>query len=229
MVELTYYGHSAVKITSDKVALMIDPFLDGNPNRKCCSADVEADVICVTHGHGDHVGDTVEIATRNDALVIAPFELATYLDMKGCRVHPMHIGGARTFDWGRVKLTPALHGSGFIEESGKIVYTGNPCGFLITLEGKTIYHAGDTGLSAEMEVVGRMNAIDLALLPIGDNFTMGPDDAVEAVRMLKPKKVVPIHYNTWEVIAQNPEGFARKVAGLAPVEIVAPGGIIMVS
>ncbi|MBN1295637.1 metal-dependent hydrolase, partial [bacterium] len=177
-MEIRYLGHSVVMIKADAVRLIVDPFLDGNPQATEKPSEIDVDVICVTHGHGDHVGDTVEIAKRTGALVIAPFELATYLDMKGCRVHPMHIGGAHMFDWGRVKLTPALHGSGFIEESGKIVYTGNPCGFLFTMEGKTIYHAGDTGLSAEMDVIGRMNRIDVALLPIGDNFTMGPDDAV---------------------------------------------------
>lgn len=223
MVEIKYFGHSAVGIRTDAVKLMIDPYLDGNPLVSECPDTIEVDVICVTHGHGDHVGDTENLAKKNNALVIAPFELATYLDMKGCRVHPMHIGGARNFDWGRIKLTPALHGSAFIEDGGKIVYTGNPCGFLLTLENKVIYHAGDTGLSAEMELIGRMNAIDLALLPIGDNFTMGPEDAAEAVRMLKPKKVVPIHFNTWEVIEQNPEGFARLVSGITDVQILPPG------
>lgn len=223
MVDVTYLGHSAVMLKTDAVRLIIDPFLDGNPQAAMAPSTIEVDVVCVTHGHGDHVGDTMTIAKRNNSLVIAPFELATYLDMKGCRVHPMHIGGAKNFGWGRVKLTPALHGSGFIEESGQIIYTGNPCGYLFNLDGKTIYHAGDTGLSAEMEVIGRMNMIDVALLPIGDNFTMGPADAAEAVRMLKPRTVVPIHYNTWEVIEQNPEGFAAQVSSDVRVEIIKPG------
>jgi len=223
MIEITYLGHSAVLMKTDAVRLIVDPFLDGNPQAALAPSSIEVDVICVTHGHGDHVGDTVDIAKRNGSLVIAPFELATYLDMKGCRVHPMHIGGAHSFGWGRIKLVPALHGSGFIEESGRIIYTGNPCGFLFYVDGKTIYHAGDTGLSAEMEIIGRMNQIDVALLPIGDNFTMGPSDAAEAVRMLKPRTVVPIHYNTWEVIEQNPEGFAAQVGGDVRVEIIKPG------
>jgi L-ascorbate metabolism protein UlaG (beta-lactamase superfamily) len=223
MIEVKFFGHSAVGIKTDAVKILIDPFLDGNPLVKECPEMIEVDVICVTHGHGDHVGDTETLAKKNNALVIAPFELATYLDMKGCTVHPMHIGGARNFDWGRIKLTSALHGSAFIEDGGKIVYTGNPCGFLLMLDGKTIYHAGDTGLSAEMEIVGRMNQIDLAFLPIGDNFTMGPDDAAEAVRMLKPKQVVPIHFNTWDVIEQNPDGFAKLVSGITDVRIIPPG------
>ncbi|MCD4652745.1 metal-dependent hydrolase, partial [bacterium] len=124
--------------------------------------------------------------------------------------------------------TPALHGSGISDESGKMVYTGNPCGFLLTLDGKTIYHAGDTGLSAEMEIIGRMNMIDVAFLPIGDNFTMGVSDAAEAVRMLKPKIVVPIHYNTWEIIDQDPASFRDQVGENAFVEIVKPGATITI-
>ena len=120
----------------------------------------------------------------------------------------------------------ALHGSAAIEDNGKVIYTGNPCGFLVTVEGKTIYHAGDTGLSAEMEVVGRMNPIALALIPIGDNFTMGPDDAVESVRMLKPKTVVPMHFNTWDIIAQDPEVFRKHASAITQVEIVEPGKTI---
>ena len=136
----------------------------------------------------------------------------------------MHIGGRREFGWGKVKLTPALHGSAVIEEGGKIIYTGNPCGFLLTLDNKVIYHAGDTGLSAEMELIGRMHRIDVAMLPIGDNFTMGPNDAAEAVRMLNPRIVIPMHYDTFDIIEQNPESFTNQVIGSTRVEVLSPGG-----
>jgi len=224
MVKIKYLGHSVVAIETEAVKLIIDPFLEGNPQATISPSEIDVDVICVTHGHADHIGDTVEIAKRNHALVIAPFELATFLDSKGCNVHPMHIGGSRTFEWGQVKLTPALHGSGLPDENGNIVYLGNPCGFLITVEGKTIYHAGDTGLSSEMEMIGRMNQIDVAFLPIGDNFTMGANDATEAVKMLKPKVVVPMHYSTWEIINQDPLSFRDQVGESACVEVIAPGG-----
>jgi L-ascorbate metabolism protein UlaG (beta-lactamase superfamily) len=157
-------------------------------------------------------------------MVIAPFELATYLEKKGCRVHPMHIGGRKTFGWGKIKLTPAQHGSAVIEDNGQIVYTGNPCGVILTLEGKNLYHAGDTGLTYEMELIGRLNPLEVAFLPIGDNFTMGPADAAEAVRMLKPRIAVPIHYNTWDIIEQDPKEFADRVMGDTRVEILKPGG-----
>lgn len=228
MVEITYLGHSGVLFKTDAVRLVIDPFLEGNPQAALSPSSLDVDVIIVTHGHSDHLGDTIPIATRTGAMVIAPFELAMYLQKKGCRVHPMHIGGRREFGWGKVKLTPALHGSAVIEENGQIIYTGNPCGILLTLDGKTIYHAGDTGLTYEMELIGRMNRIDVAFLPIGDNFTMGPSDAAEAVRMLNPRVVVPFHYNTFELIEQNPEEFQMMIHSGSRVEILKPGGTMTV-
>jgi len=122
----------------------------------------------------------------------------------------MHIGGAREFPFGWVKLVPAAHGSAYVDD-GQIIYTGNPCGFLVRIDGKLVYHAGDTALIADMELLGRLYEIDVALLPIGDNFTMGPADAVEAVKMIKPRVVIPIHYNTWDLIAQDPQAFCDRV------------------
>ncbi|RKL66719.1 metal-dependent hydrolase [Salipaludibacillus neizhouensis] len=211
-MKISYHGHSVVKIETNGTNIYIDPFINGNGQTDLVADDTKADIILLTHGHNDHVGDTVEIAKRNDALVVAPFELATYLGWQGVNTHPMHIGGAHEFGFGTVKYTLAFHGSSYTEEENqKIVYTGMPGGILFTAEGKTIYHAGDTALFSDMKLIGEMNDIDVAFLPIGDNFTMGPDDALKAAEWTGAKKVVPIHYNTFPVIEQDPKAFTDKV------------------
>ncbi|NMA02854.1 MAG: metal-dependent hydrolase [Clostridia bacterium] len=213
-MKIIFHGHSCFTIEAEGKSVLIDPFITGNPLAKVDAQELKPDVILLTHGHGDHLGDAISIAKRTGALVIAPNELAVYCQMQGVEnVHPMHIGGAYQFDFGKVKLTQALHGSAVIDDK-TIQYTGNPCGFLLTMEEKTIYHAGDTGLFGDMELIGRLNQIDAALLPIGDNFVMGIDDAVEAVKMLKPNIVVPMHYDTFEVIKQDPNKFKDKVEDL---------------
>jgi len=222
MPKLTFLGHAAFVIEGDQGKIAIDPFLTGNPIAKAKPEDIQVDAVLVTHGHGDHVGDTVTIAKKNNALVIAPFELANFLGKQGVSVHPMHIGGSKEFPFAWVKLTPAAHGSAYVDDD-KTVYTGNPCGFLIKMDGKLIYHAGDTGLIADMELLGRLYNLDVALLPIGDNFTMGPDDALEAVKMLKPKVVIPMHYNTWDLIAQEPQAFCNRVKAETSSECVVLG------
>jgi L-ascorbate metabolism protein UlaG (beta-lactamase superfamily) len=213
-MKVSYHGHSVVLVESKGKKIIFDPFITGNELTDLNADTLEVDVILLTHGHNDHVGDTVELAKRNDALVIAPFELATYLGWKDVKVHPMHIGGAHTFDFGTVKLTQAFHGSAYTEEeSQKIIYTGMPAGILLTLEGKTIYHAGDTALFSDMKLIGERNLIDLAFVPIGDNFTMGPEDASIAAEWLQAKQVVPVHYNTFPVIEQDPNEFAANLSG----------------
>lgn len=210
-MKVTFHGHSVVGIETNKAKVLIDPFITGNGLCDLKAEDVQVDVILLTHGHGDHVGDTVSLAKRNDALVVAPFELATYLGWQGVRTHAMHIGGAHEFDFGRVKFTQAFHGSSFIEnESRQIVYTGMPAGILFSAAGKTIYHAGDTALFSDMKLIGE-EGIDIAFLPIGDNFTMGPDDAIKAASLLKPKLVVPIHYNTFPLINQDADSFVKRL------------------
>ncbi|MFC3883226.1 metal-dependent hydrolase [Bacillus songklensis] len=210
-MRISYHGHSVVKIEAGDKTLLIDPFISGNDDCDLKADEVKADVILLTHGHNDHVGDTVEIAKRHNALVIAPFELATFLGWKGLRVHPMHIGGSHQFDFGKVKLTQAFHGSSYIDEETKqIIYTGMPAGLLITIDGKTIYHAGDTALYSDMKLLERYN-VDVAFLPIGDNFTMGPEDALIAAEWISPKTVVPIHYNTFPVIKQDAHAFVRQL------------------
>ncbi|TKD67922.1 metal-dependent hydrolase [Pseudalkalibacillus hwajinpoensis] len=212
-MKVTFHGHSVVEVVTDKAKILIDPFISGNGQCDLDADTIKCDVILLTHGHNDHVGDTVEIAKRNDALVVAPFELATYLGWKGVNAHPMAIGGAHEFEFGKVKLTQAFHGSSYTEEDTKeIIYTGMPAGILLSAEGKTIYHAGDTGLFSDMKLLSNQR-IDLAFLPIGDNFTMGPEDAAIAAKWIKAEITVPVHYNTFPLIEQNPDSFVDSLEG----------------
>src|SRR5690625_4537909 len=210
-MKISYHGHSAVRIETDSHKILIDPFITGNPLSDLDPDTVEADVILLTHGHGDHVGDTMAIAKRTNAQIVALNELAVYLGQKGLNAHGMNIGGARDFDFGRVKFTQAFHSSSYEEEDGTFIYTGMPGGILLTINGKTIYHVGDTGLFSDLKLIGEMNKIDLAFIPIGDNFTMGPEDALIAADWIKAKYVIPVHYNTFPVIEQDGEAFAQKV------------------
>jgi len=207
VVRITYHSHSCFGIDVKGTHLLIDPFLTGNPLADVSADQVPADYILVSHGHGDHVGDTVAIAKRSGATTISNFEIQNWLLAQGVEsAHPLHIGGGFDFPFGRVKLTIAHHGSALSDGS----YGGNPAGFLLTLEGKKIYHACDTGLFYDMKLIGE-EGLDLAILPIGDNFTMGPDDALRAVKLLAPQVVIPIHYDTFDVIKQDPHAFARRV------------------
>ncbi|OCT12025.1 metal-dependent hydrolase [Paenibacillus pectinilyticus] len=224
-MNIIFHGQSCVEIQLKEHTLIIDPFLTHNPQATVKEEDIKADYILVTHGHDDHVGDTLPIAKRNDATVIAPNDLSRYLGFQGAKTHGMGIGGAFEFPFGKVKMTLALHDSSYnphgTEEN---IYTGMASGFLITVEGKTIYHAGDTGLFSDMQLIGKLNKIDLAFLPIGDNFTMGPEDAVIAAQYLQAKTVVPMHYNTFPVIKQDPNAFVASLAAEGITGLVmAPG------
>lgn len=207
MGTLTYFSHAAWMIETRGQRILIDPFLDGNPTSPVKSKEVKANFIIVTHAHCDHFGDTLTIAKNNHALVISDDEIASYCSGRGVQAHGMHIGGSYQFPFGSVKLTPAFHGSTFPDGSSG----GMPTGALIIVEGKTIYHSGDTGLFSDMKLIAEMNPIDIALLPIGDNFTMGIIDAVKAVEFLKPKKVIPMHYMTFDVINTDPADFKKRV------------------
>ena len=206
-VKLTWYSHACFLIETNGTKLLIDPFLTDNPLAPVQADEVEADFIIVSHGHGDHVGDSVAIAKRTGATVISNFEIINWLQGQGLeKVHPQHLGGGFDHPFGRLKLTIAHHGSGLPDGS----YGGNPAGLLFNHEDKKIYHAGDTGLLYKKKLIGE-EGIDLAILPIGDNFTMGPDDALRAVKLIEPQQVIPIHYDTFDVIKQDPQAFARRV------------------
>jgi L-ascorbate metabolism protein UlaG (beta-lactamase superfamily) len=206
MPKLTYLGHSAFLVKGSKGSVIIDPFLSGNPLAKAKPEEIQVDYVLLSHGHSDHLGDALLIAQRCGATIVAPNELAAYCAGKGAKTHGMHLGGAFTFPFGRVKLTIAHHGS--MAPDG--TYTGNPCGFLVTMDGKTLYHPGDTGLFYDMKLIGEMNKIDVAVLPIGDNFTMGIDDAVKAAEFIKARMNIPMHYNTFPIIQAEPQEFVDR-------------------
>ena len=220
-VKITWFSHACLQIETNGTTLLVDPFISGNPLAPVAAEDLNPDYILVSHGHGDHVGDTVDIAKRTGATVVSNFEIHNWLAAQGVENgHPQHIGGGFDYPWGRVKLTIAHHGSALPDGS----YGGNPCGFLFYIQGKKIYHACDTGLFYDMKLIGE-EGIDLAVLPIGDNFTMGPADALRAVRLIEPKQVLPIHYDTFDVIQQDPAAWkvlVEKQTG-ATVALLKPG------
>lgn len=222
MATLTWHGHSACSVeTDDGTRLVFDPFFDDNPKSDLTLEQVDADWILVSHGHFDHFQDCVPLAKRTGAKVISTFEIVGFCDEHGIEGHGMNIGGAHRFPFGKVKLTPAVHtGSIAGDESG--AHTTVCCGFLVDLDGTRLYHAGDTALIMDMQLL--RGQVDVALLPIGDNFTMGPEDAARAVEFIAPGVVIPIHYDTWDLIAQDPERFRSLVGDRARVEVLAPGG-----
>lgn len=211
-MKLYYYGHAAFEIKTKQANILIDPFLENGMTSKKAEDFKEVDYILVTHGHQDHIGSTAEIAKNTDAVIVANAEIAGYFSDLDLKTHSMHIGGKAHFNFGNVKMTPALHGSS-LKIDGKSYDGGNPCGYVVLAEGLKIYHAGDTGLSMEMMLLKDMD-IDVAILPIGGNFTMDIEDAVKAVSMIRPKKVIPMHYNTFPVIQSNPDYFKKLVEAL---------------
>lgn len=222
MAKLTYHGHSTFSIeTEDGTNLVIDPWFTDNPKFEGSIEEIDADFVLLTHGHFDHISDVVPLAERTGATVIATWEIASFLEEKhGLTVSPQHIGGGAQYPFGHVKLTPALHG-GVVQLPGAEGLSTFPAGFLITFtSGRRFHHAGDTALLTDMKLL--KGKVDLAVLPIGDRFTMGPEDAVTAVDFIRPRIVVPCHYDTWPPIEQDAHAFKAAVGDKAHVEVMAP-------
>jgi L-ascorbate metabolism protein UlaG (beta-lactamase superfamily) len=207
-ITVTWHGHGTYTLDINGTKVVVDPFFaPNNPSATLTAGDVAADFILQTHGHVDHIADTVALATRTGAQVIANFEIHTWINNQGHEnTHPMNTGGGWNFPFGRVKMTPALHSSGLPDGS----YGGDPGGFLVTADNKHIYLAGDTAVFSDMALIGRAG-LDFAILPVGDNFTMGPEDSLLALEYLKPKAVIPVHYNTWPYVEIDVDAWAASV------------------
>ncbi|MCI0333890.1 MAG: metal-dependent hydrolase [Planctomycetes bacterium] len=226
--QLTWFGHNAWSIETGGATILVDPFLDDSPTSPVKAANVKADFILLSHGHGDHLGDTVAIAKRTGATVLTNFEVGQWLGKKGVsggKIIGMNPGGGIDQPFGRVKFTVAHHSSSMPDGS----YGGVPGGFLITLGDTRIYFACDTALFLDMKLIGA-GGLDLAVLPIGDLYTMGPDDSIDAVKLLNPKRVAPCHYNTWPLIAQDAAAWAERVRSHTAAEpvVLQPGDKINV-
>jgi L-ascorbate metabolism protein UlaG (beta-lactamase superfamily) len=223
LTRLHYIGHSAFELSDAGKSVLIDPFITGNPTATEKADDFSPQTILLTHAHNDHVGDCVEISKRTDATLIGTYEIASYLGSKGANANPANHGGTVAFDGGTVKLTPAWHTSSY-QEGDAFVAPGVPAGLVVRFGGATMYFAGDTCLFGDMKLIGE-EGLDIAVLPIGDHFTMGPADAVRAVKLLEPKFVIPCHYNTFPPIVQDPQRFRAMVEEQTQARciVLAPG------
>lgn len=219
MVKFTYYGHAAFLLDDGKIKILADPFLTGNPKASIKAEAVECDYILVSHAHGDHLGDAPEIAGRTGAAIISTPEVIGACEERAGRLKscPMNLGGSLNLPGGKVRMVPALHSAG--------VPGGIPCGFVVELGGLHIYFAGDTALFSDMQIIGRKDKLDYALLPVGDNYTMGLEDAAQAAQWLGARHVIPVHYDTWPVIEQDVQLFKQVTERMAHAEvhIVEPG------
>ncbi|MNO36253.1 metal-dependent hydrolase [compost metagenome] len=212
-MKISYLGHSCVHIHTGEHQIIIDPFLTGNPVAASQEDQIEADYVLLTHGHLDHIGDAENIARRTGATIIAIVELANYFEAKGLKAIGMNLGGQASYPFGSIKFTPALHTSS-VTIDGNNVYLGVAAGFILNIKDFIIYHSGDTALFSDMKLIGSRSSIDLAFLPIGDFFTMGPEDALTAAEWIQAKHVVPVHYNTFGVISQDGDKFISDLRKL---------------
>lgn len=225
---ITWLGHNAWSLETGSATMLVDPFLNDSPTAPIKAEAVKADYILLSHGHGDHVGDTVAIAKRTGATVISNFEVSQWLGRKGVngdKLVGMNPGGGVKQPFGHVKFTIAHHSSSMPDGS----YGGVPGGFLLTLPESRLYFACDTALFLEMKLIGA-TGLDLAVLPIGDLYTMGPEDSIDAVKLLNPKRVAPCHYNTWPPINQDAKAWADRVRSHTAAEpiVLEPGEKIVI-
>ena len=218
LVKITWFGHAAFKIEIAGRTVLIDPWLDGNPTSPVRASEItQADIVYVTHDHGDHLGDAFDICKRTKSTFVSAFELGNYATENGVeKVAGLGIGGSVEIKGVRLSITQAVH----------MASKGAPTGVVIEGEGKTVYHAGDTALFGDMRLIGELHRLDVAMVPVGDYYTMGANEAAESVKMLKPKAVIPMHYKTFPVLAQSPDEFVRKVKEKVPkvkVVVLKPG------
>ena len=223
MVKFSYYGHAAFLLDDGEHRVLVDPFLTGNPMASIAANEVDCDFILLTHAHGDHLGDAPSIAARTGAAIVAIPEVISVCESQACdeiKSHPMNLGGSLDLPFGKVRMTIAQHSAG--------VAGGIACGFVIYIGDKVVYYSGDTALFSDMQLIGRKDAIDYAVLPIGDNYTMGLEDAAMAAQWLNASHVIPIHYDTWPVIAQEVNHYKEVTEAMtrAKVNVVAPGETI---
>lgn len=224
-MKLSFHGQSTIYFEANGKKVIVDPFIMGNELSDLDASTLKVDYIILTHGHADHFGNTVALANRNHATVIGSAELGDYLTTYHNveNVRPMNIGGKANFEFGSVKYVQAFHSSSLTDDNGIPVYLGMPMGIVLEIEGKTIYHTGDTGLFSDMKLIADRHPVDVCFIPIGDNFTMGIDDASYAINnFIKPKISVPVHYDTFELIEQDPNEFKEAVQ-VGNVQILKPG------
>jgi L-ascorbate metabolism protein UlaG (beta-lactamase superfamily) len=211
-MEILFHGHSCVQINANGKSLVIDPFLRGNPQAVIKPEDIRVNAVLLTHAHTDHILDAESIARANEAPIVAIHELATYFGWKGLQAAGMNLGGTIDLGFAQVKMIQAFHSSGIIlDDEKRIIYGGMPAGYIISAEGLTILHAGDTCLYGDMKMIGDRHSIDVAFIPIGDRFTMGPDDALQAAEWFGAKAVVPVHYGTFPPIQQDSALFVKRL------------------
>jgi len=227
-MRLTYFGHSCFLVEVAGARLVLDPYLSENPHGIVDPASVPCDFVLCSHAHEDHICDALELARRHRATLVAPYELAEHFAAQGAATLDLMPGGGIDLPWGRLQMTPAIHSSALELPNGENKSMGAPCGYLLRADHRTLYHAGDTALFGDMQLIGR-GGLDLALIPIGDRYTMGPADAVEALNLLRPRLAVPIHYNTTDKIRQDPHAFAARAAAAGhTVRVVGAGETVVV-